>query len=137
MTTQAPVRTADELRDYVRAHTTGVEVDAIEILRTIVTHLGRAGHGPRWSILGSLCGHGSGVSFAICKALGLDPDEDVGACTACGGGGAFGCPDCNGEGVPDDDDDWACDTCDSNGVLPCADCACTGDANVQRALREP
>ena len=40
---------------------------------------------PRWSLVGSALGHGSGVSAAICRALDLDPDELVsGADTSCG-----------------------------------------------------
>ena len=42
-----------------------------------------AGHdGPRrvrWAAVSDLLGHGSGVSYALCLAAGLDPDEMVGA----------------------------------------------------------
>lgn len=32
---------------------------------------------PLWSIVGGLCGHGSGFSIEICKQLGLDPNQIV------------------------------------------------------------
>jgi hypothetical protein len=51
-----------------------------ELLRRFCKNAGFDGpRHPRWSIVGSILGHGSGVSWAICKALGLDPDEYVGS----------------------------------------------------------
>ena len=45
---------------------------------------------PRWSHVGSITGHGSGYSAAICLEFGEDPDELVGGlkddkyCPSCG-----------------------------------------------------
>ena len=81
------------VRDYVLdqrglAHVT-VDSDR-DLLRRLVENIGtdrppRA----RWAHVVQQLGHGSGVSIAICKALGLDPDEEVGTltvetCTECG-----------------------------------------------------
>jgi hypothetical protein len=49
------------------------------LLRTLVERIGVGrSRAPRWSHLGAVLPHGSGVCAAICCALGLDPDEEVG-----------------------------------------------------------
>ena len=60
------------------AHVT-VDTD-VALLRRTVLAAGRRQIPPRaqWSVVSALLSHGSGVSWAICKALGLDPDEIVG-----------------------------------------------------------
>lgn len=59
------------------AHCTVLDDRALltELVRT--SGFGRV-KAPRWSHVGACLGHGSGVSAAICEALGLDPNEQVG-----------------------------------------------------------
>lgn len=78
------------VHDYVveqpgLAHVTVLDDHALlaELVRTV--GFGRM-KAPRWSHVGACLGHGSGVSFAICNALALDPNELVGddVCEHCG-----------------------------------------------------
>ena len=49
---------------------------------------------PAWSNVCELTCHGSGYSQAICRALGIDPDEvtgSAGECIVCDGEGCDGC----------------------------------------------
>ena len=56
-----------------------VQIDTdIGLLRTLIQSIGRSDRPrgvPLWSHVGARLGHGSGVSWAICAALGLDPDN--------------------------------------------------------------
>jgi hypothetical protein len=70
------------IRDHVHARPDLAHVrigDDLDLLRTLVRNIG---HGrepaPRWVHVRDCIGHGSTVSHAICRALGLDPDEEVG-----------------------------------------------------------
>jgi hypothetical protein len=70
------------IRDHVLARPDLAHVrigDDLDLLRTLVQNIG---HGrepaPRWVHVRDCIGHGSTVSYAICRALGLDPDEEVG-----------------------------------------------------------
>ena len=122
---------ASDLITYVRRNTTGVDIDPIETLRTIVRHIGATGHGSRWSLFGRIAGHGSGVSSAIVQGLGFDPDEVVGACTTCSGSG--GCAACDGDGATlgDDDELVECPVC--GGAPECEDCHGSGADVVRQA----
>lgn len=78
------------VRDFVLAqpglaHVT-IDTDR-ELLRTLIENIGdNRTEKPRWAHVKDALGHGSGVSQSICRALGLDPDEQVGAlaCAECG-----------------------------------------------------
>ena len=60
-----------------------VEVDRV-LLARMVRDCGTNStlRAPRWSHVGDVLGHGSGVSAAICTALGVDPHELVGGTAA-------------------------------------------------------
>jgi hypothetical protein len=75
---------SNTVRSFVLAQPGLAHVDVasdLDLLRKLVETIGldhdqlRA---PRWSHVGACLGHGSGVSQAICNALGLDPDKLVG-----------------------------------------------------------
>jgi hypothetical protein len=97
------------IRDHVHARC-GAHVriaDDLDLLRTLVQNIGRGREpAPRWVHVRDCIGHGSTVSHAICRALGVDPDEEVGtereavecerceyeACIASGAGEPPDCP---------------------------------------------
>lgn len=62
------------------------------VLERVVRHAGYKSidRVPRWSHVGSITGHGSGYSAAICVEFGMDPDEIIGGlkddvyCPSCG-----------------------------------------------------
>jgi hypothetical protein len=70
------------VRDFVLANPrlSHVTVDSdLDLLRRLVRLIGHERlPAPRWSHVSQSLGHGSGVSSAICRALGFDPDEIVG-----------------------------------------------------------
>jgi len=107
-----------------------VRFDPIEVLRSVVKHIGVAGHGTRRAVFGQISGHGSTVTREIIVWLGLDPDEVVGGCESCGGSGEVECADCDGDG----NDGSGCVECDDRGVVTCADCQGSGSEAVRRVL---
>lgn len=57
-------------------HVSGADVDLVR--RIIDNGLGWQRNEPRWAWVARLTGHGSGVSEAICRVVGVDPDETGG-----------------------------------------------------------
>ena len=75
---------ADIVRDRIPHAKVATDRDLLSrLIETIGADRRRA---PRWSHVGAMLGHGSGVSTAICDAVGSDPDEMVGVrrCEDCG-----------------------------------------------------
>jgi len=66
------------------AKTWPIDVSPEKTLRQVIRNAGsvppkgsRARTVPRWSAVGSVTGHGSGYSFALCRWADLDPEELV------------------------------------------------------------
>lgn len=66
--------------DAVRAEIPHITATAADAVRHVVLYppVGNQ-RGPRWSHVGAALGHGSGVSQALCRACGVDPDEILGS----------------------------------------------------------
>lgn len=65
--------------DLVRAEHPHVTQTSIGLVRHLITcAFYGSRRGPRWSHVGTMFGHGSGVSQALCRACGVDPYEMLG-----------------------------------------------------------
>jgi len=49
-----------------------------ELLKTAIEHFDSQRRAPRWWHVASLLGLGSTSSYAICRRMGLDPNEEIG-----------------------------------------------------------